>query len=72
MFDRLLLLKKGGQTVYFGDLGPNATTLLSYFESKGGYPCPPQANPAEYILDVIGTSPFTLPSVLVLSAYQFV
>lgn len=54
MFDRLLLLKKGGQTVYFGDLGPNSTTMLGYFESHGGYPCPPQHNPAEYILDVIG------------------
>ncbi|EIM87152.1 pleiotropic drug resistance ABC transporter [Stereum hirsutum FP-91666 SS1] len=54
VFDRLLLLKKGGQTVYFGDLGPNAMTLLNYFEKNGGYPCSPQANPAEYILDVIG------------------
>lgn len=54
MFDRLLLLQKGGQTVYFGDLGPNSSILLNYFESQGGYPCPPQANPAEYILDVIG------------------
>lgn len=27
-FDRLLLLKKGGQTVYFGDLGENSKTML--------------------------------------------
>ena len=27
MFDRLLLLKKGGQTVFFGDIGHNATAL---------------------------------------------
>ncbi|KAH9077823.1 ABC-2 type transporter-domain-containing protein [Lactarius deliciosus] len=53
-FDRLLLLRKGGQTVYFGDIGTNATTLLDYFQKNGGYPCPPDANPAEYILDVIG------------------
>lgn len=59
VFDRLLLLKKGGQTVYFGDLGPNANTLLNYFERSGGYPCPPEANPAEYILDVIGKVPST-------------
>ncbi|KAI0043049.1 hypothetical protein FA95DRAFT_1631947 [Auriscalpium vulgare] len=53
-FDRLLLLRKGGQTVYFGDIGKNSQTLLNYFHSKGGYECPPDANPAEYILDVIG------------------
>ncbi|KAH9022164.1 pleiotropic drug resistance ABC transporter [Lactarius pseudohatsudake] len=53
-FDRLLLLRKGGQTVYFGDIGTNATTLLDYFQKNGGYHCPPDANPAEYILDVIG------------------
>ncbi|KAF8272208.1 ABC-2 type transporter-domain-containing protein [Lactarius quietus] len=53
-FDRLLLLRKGGQTVYFGDIGTNAMTLISYFQTNGGYPCPTDANPAEYILDVIG------------------
>ena len=44
-FDRLLLLRKGGQTVYFGDIGQNATTLINYFQSNGGKPCPPEANP---------------------------
>ncbi|KAH8987621.1 ABC-2 type transporter-domain-containing protein [Lactarius akahatsu] len=53
-FDRLLLLRKGGQTVYFGDIGTNSTTLINYFQTNGGRPCPPDANPAEYILDVIG------------------
>ncbi|KAI0298342.1 ABC-2 type transporter-domain-containing protein [Multifurca ochricompacta] len=53
-FDRLLLLRKGGQTVYFGDIGRNATTLISYFQKNGSNPCPPDANPAEYILDAIG------------------
>ena len=45
VFDRLLLLRKGGQTVYFGDIGPNSTTLLRYFEDKGGYHCSDDANP---------------------------
>lgn len=27
-FDRLLLLRKGGQTVYFGDIGKNSATIL--------------------------------------------
>jgi ATP-binding cassette subfamily G (WHITE) protein 2 (SNQ2) len=53
-FDRLLLLRKGGQTVYFGDIGKNSTTMINYFQENGGYSCPPDANPAEYILDVIG------------------
>ncbi|TFK72093.1 pleiotropic drug resistance ABC transporter [Pluteus cervinus] len=54
VFDRLLLLRKGGQTVYFGDVGHNATTVLSYFERNGGKRCLPDENPAEYILDIIG------------------
>ncbi|KAG6888337.1 hypothetical protein C0995_009084 [Termitomyces sp. Mi166 len=50
----LLLLRKGGQTVYFGDLGHNATTLIDYFERNGSRPCDPEENPAEFMLDVIG------------------
>ncbi|KIW01615.1 uncharacterized protein PV09_07086 [Verruconis gallopava] len=52
-FDRLLLLQRGGQCVYFGDIGKDAQTLLSYF-SKHGAHCPPDANPAEWMLDAIG------------------
>ncbi|KAG2073835.1 hypothetical protein BDR04DRAFT_1093970 [Suillus decipiens] len=54
VFDRLLLLKKGGQTVYFGDIGKGSSTLLNYFERNGAPRCHPDANPAEYMLDVIG------------------
>ena len=46
-FDDLLLLQYGGRVVYHGELGPDSTTLLDYFEQKGGKPCPPDANPAE-------------------------
>ena len=53
-FDRLLLLQKGGKTVYFGDLGENSMQLINYFEKRSGIPCGENANPAEYILDVIG------------------
>lgn len=53
-FDRLLLLKKGGQTVYFGDIGENSSTLVSYFERNGSRKCSPSENPAEYILEAIG------------------
>ncbi|KAJ1942183.1 ATP-binding cassette transporter snq2, partial [Linderina macrospora] len=54
-FDRLLLLVRGGHTVYFGDIGHDAQTLINYFEKNGGPQCPPSANPAEYILDVVGS-----------------
>ncbi|KAL2015963.1 hypothetical protein VTK56DRAFT_4498 [Thermocarpiscus australiensis] len=56
-FDRLLFLAKGGKTVYFGDIGKNSKTMTSYFERNGGFPCPPDANPAEWMLEVIGAAP---------------
>ncbi|KAJ7471516.1 pleiotropic drug resistance ABC transporter [Mycena galericulata] len=54
IFDRLLLLKKGGQVVYFGDIGENSKTLIHHFESNGSRHCEPTGNPAEFMLDVIG------------------
>ncbi|KAJ7707403.1 P-loop containing nucleoside triphosphate hydrolase protein [Mycena rosella] len=54
IFDRLLLLRKGGQVVYFGDIGKNSTTLIRYFEANGSRSCEPAENPAEFMLDVIG------------------
>ncbi|KIY49372.1 pleiotropic drug resistance protein PDR [Fistulina hepatica ATCC 64428] len=56
-FDRLLFLARGGRTVYFGEMGKNSSTLINYFESKGAHPCPPEANPAEWMLEVIGAAP---------------
>ncbi|KAK6455693.1 multidrug resistance protein [Scheffersomyces xylosifermentans] len=56
-FDRLLFLQKGGQTVYFGDLGENCSTLIDYFEKYGAHPCPKEANPAEWMLEVVGAAP---------------
>ncbi|KAK9459062.1 ABC-2 type transporter-domain-containing protein [Lipomyces oligophaga] len=53
-FDRLLLLKKGGKTVYFGDIGTNSRTLVNYFETQGAPKCGSDENPAEYILNCIG------------------
>ncbi|KAJ5771732.1 hypothetical protein N7520_002261 [Penicillium odoratum] len=51
-FNTLLLLAKGGKTVYFGDIGDNASTVKAYF-AKHGAPCPPEANPAEHMIDVV-------------------
>ncbi|KAF9925726.1 hypothetical protein FBU30_004522 [Linnemannia zychae] len=52
-FDNLLLLAKGGRTVFFGDLGPDSASLINYFVKNGAPTCAPDANPAEYILDVV-------------------
>ena len=48
MFDDVLLLGKGGRTVY---LGP-ANAALSYFE-RLGFRCPPLVNAADFMMDVI-------------------
>lgn len=53
-FDELLLLKSGGRVVYHGPLGKDSRTLIEYFERNGAKSCPPNANPAEYMLDAIG------------------
>jgi ATP-binding cassette, subfamily G (WHITE), member 2, SNQ2 len=53
-FDQLLLLKSGGRTVYFGELGHDSRTLLDYLENNGAKKCPPKENPAEYMLEAIG------------------
>ncbi|KAK4654368.1 Multidrug resistance protein [Podospora pseudocomata] len=62
-FDRLLFLAKGGRTVYFGDIGENSKTMTSYFERNGGFPCPADANPAEWMLEVIGAAPGSVTNV---------
>jgi ABC-type multidrug transport system ATPase subunit/ABC-type multidrug transport system permease subunit len=57
-FDHLLLLVRGGRTAYYGEIGKDASTMIDYFESNGGPICSPEANPAEYLLEVVnaGTS----------------
>ena len=52
-FDRLLLLERGGKTVYFGDIGEDSKTVREYFARRGAV-CPPSVNPAEYMLEAIG------------------
>lgn len=56
-FDTLLLLAKGGKTVYFGDIGEGASTIKEYF-ARYDAPCPTASNPAEHMIDVVsGTHP---------------
>lgn len=54
-FDTLLLLARGGKTVYFGDIGENSKQVKGYF-GRNGADCPPNANPAEYIIEVCSGS----------------
>ncbi|KAI1139490.1 ABC-2 type transporter [Hypoxylon sp. FL0543] len=54
IFDELILLKSGGRVVYAGELGKDSQTMINYFQSNGGPKCPPNANPAEWMLEVIG------------------
>lgn len=56
-FDRLLFLARGGRTVYFGDIGEKSSTLSNYFEKNGASKLPADANPAEWMLEVIGAAP---------------
>lgn len=58
-FDRLLFLQEGGQTVYFGELGKGCKTMINYFEAHGAHKCPPDANPAEWMLEIVGAAPGT-------------
>jgi energy-coupling factor transporter ATP-binding protein EcfA2 len=57
-FDKLLLLKKGGRVVYFGDVGAEANAIVQYFESIPGClslqdsPC--KKSPAMWMLECIG------------------
>lgn len=52
-FDRLLLLGKGGNTIYFGDIGEDSHVMREYF-ARYGASCPTTVNPAEYMLEAIG------------------
>ena len=54
-FDALLLLKRGGETVFFGDLGENSVNLIQYLER---YEATPRIsvgeNPSSWMLTCIG------------------
>ncbi|GMF37253.1 unnamed protein product [Phytophthora lilii] len=55
VFDSLLLLKRGGEVVFFGDLGDEASNLVNYFESIDGVAkLENDYNPATWMLEVIG------------------
>eukprot|EP01038_Epipyxis_sp_PR26KG_P010860 gene10860-14577_t len=54
-FDSLLLLKRGGQIVFFGRLGENSRYLVDYFSASPSAPrIKDGQNPASWMLEVIG------------------
>ena len=54
-FDSLLLLRRGGQTVFNGELGDNCDRLIEYFSRAPGVtPIHVHQNPATWMLEVIG------------------
>ncbi|RLN90541.1 hypothetical protein BBJ28_00023913 [Nothophytophthora sp. Chile5] len=55
VFDNLLLLKRGGETVYFGEIGEQASEMVGYFEAiEGVTKMEDDCNPASWMLEVIG------------------
>jgi ABC-type multidrug transport system ATPase subunit/ABC-type multidrug transport system permease subunit len=50
MFDDLLLLKRGGEVVFFGELGEESCHLVDYFEARGAHPIEHGENPAAWML----------------------
>ena len=48
--DDLLLLKKGGHSVYFGELGEQSRELIRYFEGIDAHPIELGDNPANWML----------------------
>lgn len=53
-FDELLLLKRGGRTIFHGALGADSVKLIDYFTSAVPAVEPPQndLNPATWMLDI--------------------
>lgn len=49
-FDMILALNPGGNTFYFGPVGPGGSAVIKYFADRG-FVCPPSKNVAEFILE---------------------
>jgi ABC-type multidrug transport system ATPase subunit/ABC-type multidrug transport system permease subunit len=65
VFDNLLLLKLGGEAVYFGELGRDCRSLVDYFEAFPGVEKLPEGyNPATWMLECIGAGVGHTPTVV--------
>lgn len=52
----ILALNPGGNTFYFGPVGPNGSAVIQYFADRG-VQCPPSKNVAEFILETAAKKP---------------
>ena len=50
MFDDLILLKKGGNVVFFGELGEESNKMVTYFEDRGAKPIEHGENAPAWVL----------------------
>ncbi|KAF2759741.1 hypothetical protein EJ05DRAFT_531238 [Pseudovirgaria hyperparasitica] len=55
-FDRLLLLDRGGRSIYFGDIGHHGAIMKNYFTSHGARDFTEHENPAEWLLEMGSSS----------------
>lgn len=56
-FDELLFMKRGGEMIYAGPLGPKSCKLIEYFEAIEGVPkIKPGNNPATWMLEVTSSA----------------
>ncbi|KAL3824398.1 hypothetical protein ACJIZ3_020427 [Penstemon smallii] len=56
-FDELLLMKRGGQVIYAGELGQNSQKIIDYFEAIPEVPkIKERCNPAAWMLEVTSAS----------------
>lgn len=54
-FTSMQILKRGGETVYWGPVGKDGELIKAYFESIPGTPlCPPSVCVTSYAIDVVG------------------
>jgi hypothetical protein len=58
-FDDLLLLKKGGEVVFHGELGGGSSNLISYFEGLGATPISLGENPSTWMLNQLNKKAIT-------------
>ena len=54
LFDDLLLMQRGGYMAFVGPMGDGGTALIKHLSAVPGvHPCPPDMNPASWMLDVL-------------------